>query len=54
MAVKWQETEGKEIGDKIECSLEIRPGEEDSLEYLTLSLVKEQDGWKISWYGLEK
>lgn len=53
-AVKWEKIEGMTIGDTSVCSLEIRPGEEDSQEYLTIGLILEQEGWKIRWYGLEK
>lgn len=53
-AVKWEDIEGRAIGDTSVCSLEIWPGEGDSLEYLTIGLIMEEDWWKVSWYGLER
>ena len=42
------------VGEKVEIWVEFRPSSEaDYLEYLTISAVKEQDGWKVSSYGLE-
>lgn len=37
-----------------EASLEFMDSEEDSYTYLTFSFVKQEDGWKIQSYGLEK
>lgn len=42
------------IGDECELSLEFILPNEDSLTYLTVDFVKEDTGWKIRWYGLEK
>lgn len=42
------------IGDECELSLEFILPNEDSLTYLTVDFVKEDKGWKIRWYGLEK
>lgn len=42
------------IGDECELSVEfVSPGE-DSLTCLTVGFVKEESGWKISSYGVEK
>ncbi|MDE5588663.1 MAG: nuclear transport factor 2 family protein, partial [Acetatifactor sp.] len=54
LAVKWEKIQGRAIGDISICSLEILPGEDESLEYLTIALILEEEGWKVSWYGLEK
>ncbi len=40
--------------NKWEASLEFMDSEEDSYTYLTFSFVKQEDGWKIQSYGLEK
>lgn len=43
-----------EVGDTVEIWAEFRPGARaDYLENLSISAVKEQDGWKVSGYGLE-
>ena len=42
------------IGDECEMSLEFMNPGEDSFSYLTVSFVKEESGWKVSFYGLEK
>lgn len=42
------------IGDECELSLEFILPNEDSRTYLTVDFVKEDTGWKIRWYGLEK
>lgn len=42
------------IGDECELSLEFILPNEDSLTDLTVDFVKEDTGWKIRWYGLEK
>lgn len=43
-----------ELGTVLEVSLEHRDSEfEDMLVYMTIELVKQPDGWKISSYGLE-
>lgn len=43
-----------DVGDECELSLEFRLPNEDSLIYLTVGFVKEDTGWKVSSYGLEK
>lgn len=54
-AVKGLDIGSKTVGEHCEFWVEFWPAEEaDSLEYLTISAVKEADGWKISWYGLER
>ncbi|MDE7206722.1 MAG: hypothetical protein K2N90_06120 [Lachnospiraceae bacterium] len=40
--------------DKWEILLEFRDSGEDSYTYLTFSFVKQESGWKIQSYGLEK
>lgn len=40
--------------NKWEASLEFMDSEEDSYTYLTFSFVKQEDGWKIQSYGIEK
>ena len=42
------------IGNECELSLECRFPSEDSYTYLTVDFIKEDSGWKITWYGLEK
>ena len=42
------------IGDKCNLSLECRFLGDDSLTYLTVIFVKEKEGWKVDFYGLEK
>lgn len=42
------------VGSTKEISLEFRAGTEDSFTYLTMMFVKQEDGWKVQWYGLEK
>lgn len=42
------------VGSERELSVEFRDSTEDSYTYLTLSLVKQEDGWKVQAYGLEK
>lgn len=41
-------------GDECVLSLEFRAPGEDTLTYLTVAFIKENAGWKISFYGLEK
>lgn len=41
-------------GAEKDISLEFMDNTEDSYSYLTLFLVKQEDGWKIRDYGLEK
>lgn len=53
-AVKGLDIGTKAVGESCEISVEFRPAAgADHLEYLTLEMVKEADGWKISFYGLE-
>ena len=42
------------IGDECVASLEFRNPGEDSYTYLTVEFVKEESGWKIRYYGVEK
>ena len=41
------------IGQTHTISVEFRPEEWDSYCYLTIKCVKQADGWKVSFYGLE-
>ena len=42
------------IGDTYELTMEfVSPGD-DSNTYLTVSFIKEESGWKVTFYGLEK
>ena len=43
-----------DVGDECELSLEFRLANEDSLTYLTVGFVKEDTGWKVGYYGMEK
>ena len=53
--VKGMDTEERKIGDKRVVWAEFYPAAEaDSLEYLEIELIKEEDGWKVSAYGLER
>lgn len=52
--VKGLDMGSKAVGESCEISVEFRPAAgADYLEYLTLEMIKEADGWKISSYGLE-
>lgn len=52
--VKGLDMGTKAVGESCEISVEFRPAAgADYLEYLTLEMIKEADGWKISFYGLE-
>ncbi len=42
------------VGDRRNVSLEVRIGGQDSYSYLSMSLVKQTDGWRVSGYGLER
>jgi len=54
-ALKGLNMEEKAVGEMCTASVEFLPsGEADSYVYLTLELVKEQSGWKVAWYGLER
>ena len=51
----WKNAINKDnIGDECELSLEFKFPNEDSYTYLTVDFIKEDSGWKITWYGLEK
>ena len=43
-----------DVGNECVASLEFRNPEEDSYTYLTVEFVKEESGWKIRFYGVEK
>lgn len=44
-----------EIGSSKVISIEYKSSEtEDTFEYLTLEFVKQKDGWKIQFYGMEQ
>lgn len=54
LAVKGLDIGEAAVGEKVEIWAEFCPGAEaDYLEYLAISAVKEQDGWKVESYGLE-
>ncbi len=54
LAIKGLDIAEAAVGEEVEIWVEFRPSSEaDYLEYLTISAVKEQDGWKVSSYGLE-
>lgn len=42
------------VGDECVASLEFRDPGENSYTYLTVEFVKEESGWKIRYYGVEK
>ena len=42
------------MDDKCLLYLEFRASGEDSLTYLDVNFIKENDDWKVSWFGLEK
>jgi len=47
--------EDVEIGTVQTISIEFKDSEEDdSYLYLTIEFIKQEDGWKIQFYGLEK
>ena len=53
--IKGLDFEQADLGDSCTIWMEFRPSAEaDTLEYLTLELIKETAGWKIRFYGLEK
>lgn len=46
---------GKVSGDMCTVSAEFKENSaDDSFQYLTIELVKEEDGWKVAFYGLER
>lgn len=49
-----REAPGRRTETSGEYSVEFRISTEDSLTYLTISLIKEEGEWKVSFYGLEK
>ncbi len=54
LAVKGMDGGGSLKEDDTVISIEFRPAADaDYLEYLTISAVKEGDGWKVTGYGLE-
>lgn len=54
LAVKGLDGAGPLDEDNVIISMEFRPAADaDYLEYLTISAVKEGDGWKVAGYGLE-
>ncbi|MCH5256947.1 MAG: hypothetical protein J1D87_06610 [Lachnospiraceae bacterium] len=42
------------VGDECVASLEFSNPGEDSLTYLTIGLVKDEESWRVKFYGLEK
>ena len=42
------------IDDECVVSLEFKNPGEDSYTYLTIELIKDEDSWKVKYYGLEK
>lgn len=45
----------EEIGSSKVISIEYKSSEtEDTFQYLTLEFVKQKDGWKIQFYGMEQ
>lgn len=44
----------RNVKNKWEISLEFMDSNDDSYSYLTFSFVKQEDGWKINSYGVEK
>lgn len=55
MTLKGLDAAGdKEIGDRCTLSFEFKTGSaSDTFTYLTMEFVKEADGWKVGFYGLE-
>lgn len=52
--IKIPDGERTDAKENLEISLEFRPSADlDYLEYLTMELVREKDGWKVCFYGLE-
>lgn len=49
------EEEFKQVGDTVPISVEfLQTQTSDSFTYLTLELVKQENGWRVASYGLEK
>lgn len=42
------------IGEEYELTMEFMYPGEDSYSYLTVSFQKEESGWKVTFYGVEK
>lgn len=42
------------IGEECDMAAEFTVPGEDSFTYLTVGFVREESGWKVSFYGLEK
>ena len=42
------------IGDTYDLTMAFVYPDEDSNTYLTVSFIKEESGWKVTFYGLEK
>lgn len=52
--IGWPE-EVLQVGDKFTVAVEFKESPEaDSYSYLTMELIKQEDGWKVLSYGLEK
>lgn len=49
-----QDAAGKAVGEACEASVEFLEAGEDSYTYLTIELVRAENGWEIVFYGLEK
>lgn len=45
---------GIAVGDSLELSVEFMAEGDDSLSYLTVTAVLQSNGWRVSFYGLEK
>lgn len=43
----------KQVGDSCTVSVEFSDTKYDTLAYLTVELIKQPDGWKVCFYGLE-
>ena len=55
MTIKgYAENEELLDGNEKSVSVEFKEGSEDSFTYLTLSLIRQEDEWKVKSYGLEK
>lgn len=47
-------TKAMEVGETLSVSLELLEPGQDSCSYLTMELVKQESGWKVLSYALEK
>jgi len=43
-----------EVGTGLNASVEFQAAGEDSLSYLSVDLIRQEDGWRVQGYGLEK